>query len=89
MLPIVRTILYNQNLDYCLKLLIETVKILMKFENIPLLLFIPLCTRNPELGTLASSEDPDEMPHINNAAYHWGMHCLLKSLSHQAGFSLS
>ena len=28
------------------------------------------------MGTLASSEDPDEMP--NNAAFHQGMHCLLK-----------
>ena len=28
------------------------------------------------MGTLASSEDLDEMP--NNAAFHQGMHCLLK-----------
>ena len=28
------------------------------------------------MGTLASSEDPDEMP--NNSAFHQGMHCLLK-----------
>ena len=28
------------------------------------------------MGTLASSEDPDEMP--NNATFHQGMHCLLK-----------
>ena len=25
-------------------------------------------------GTLANSEDPDEMPH--NAAFHQGLHCL-------------
>ena len=27
-------------------------------------------------GTLANSEDPDEMPH--KAAFHEGLHCLLK-----------
>ena len=27
-------------------------------------------------GTLASSEDPDEMPHY--AAFHQGLHCLLR-----------
>ena len=27
------------------------------------------------MGTLANSEDPDEMPH--NAAFHQGLHCLL------------
>ena len=25
------------------------------------------------MGTLANSEDPDEMPH--NAAFHQGLHC--------------
>ena len=35
-------------------------------------------------NTLADTEDPDEMPHIKNAAFHLGMHCLLKPLSHQA-----
>ena len=30
---------------------------------------------NPLTGTLANSEDPDEMPH--NAAFHQGLHCLL------------
>ena len=29
------------------------------------------------MGTLANSEDPDEMQH--NAAFHQGLHCLLKS----------
>ena len=28
------------------------------------------------MGTLANSEDPDEMLH--NAAFHQGIHCLLK-----------
>ena len=28
------------------------------------------------MGTLANSEDPDEMPH--NAAFHQGLHCLLR-----------
>ena len=27
------------------------------------------------MGTLANSEDPDEMPH--NVAFHQGLHCLL------------
>ena len=27
-------------------------------------------------GTLANSEDPDEMPH--EAAFHQGLHCLLR-----------
>ena len=27
------------------------------------------------MGTLATSEDPDEMQH--NAAFHQGLHCLL------------
>ena len=49
----------------------------------------PLKTRNPKMGTLANSEDPDEtlsymtnsedpdeMPH--KAAFHQGLHCLLR-----------
>ena len=28
------------------------------------------------MGTLANSEDPDEMPH--HAAFHQGLHCLLR-----------
>ena len=28
------------------------------------------------MGTFANSEDPDEMQH--NAAFHQGLHCLLK-----------
>ena len=28
------------------------------------------------IGTLANSEDPDEMQH--NAAFHQGLHCLLR-----------
>ena len=32
--------------------------------------------RNPETGTLANSEDPDEMPHY--AAFHLGLHYLLR-----------
>ena len=27
-------------------------------------------------GTLANSEDPDEMPH--NVAFHQGLHCMLR-----------
>ena len=30
------------------------------------------------MGTLANSEDPDEMPH--NVAFHQGLHCLLRLL---------
>ena len=30
----------------------------------------------PFMGTLANSEDPDEMQH--NAAFHQGLHCLLR-----------
>ena len=33
-------------------------------------------TGNPLLGTLANSEDPDEMLH--NLAFHVGQHCLLR-----------
>ena len=39
-------------------------------------LFNPFKTRNPETGTLAKSEDQDEMPHI--AAFHQGLRCLLR-----------
>ena len=28
------------------------------------------------MGTLANSEDPDEIPH--NAAFHQGLHCLIR-----------
>ena len=34
----------------------------------------PLYTGNPLRGTLANSEDPDEMQHY--AAFHQGLHCL-------------
>ena len=37
-------------------------------------LFNPLCTGNPKKGTLANTEDPDEMQH--NAAFHQGLHGL-------------
>ena len=41
------------------------------------LIFInPLYTGNPGTGTLAISEDPDEMQH--DAAFHQGMHGLLR-----------
>ena len=30
------------------------------------------------MGTMANSEDPDEMPH--NAAFHQGLHCLLTQI---------
>ena len=33
----------------------------------------PLNTGNPKMGTLANSEDPDEMQH--NTAFHQGLHC--------------
>ena len=32
------------------------------------------------MGTLANSEDPDEMQH--DAAFHQGLHCLLRSKQH-------
>ena len=35
-----------------------------------------LCMKTPNLGTLANSEDPDEMQHA--AAFHLGFHCLLR-----------
>ena len=38
--------------------------------------FNPLCTENPLAGTLANSEDRDEMQH--NAAFHQGLQCLLR-----------
>ena len=46
--------------------------------------FNPLRTGNPIMGSMANSEDPggmthyatDEMPH--NAAFHQGLHCLLR-----------
>ena len=34
----------------------------------------PLYTGNHKAGTLADSEDPDEMQHY--AAFHQGLHCL-------------
>ena len=33
-------------------------------------------TGNPETGSLANNEYPDEMQ--NNAAFHLGLHCLLR-----------
>ena len=36
----------------------------------------PLETRNPQMGTLANSEDPDVRPH--NAIFYQGLHCLLR-----------
>ena len=38
--------------------------------------FNPLYTGNPLTSTLANREDPDEMLH--NAAFHQGLHCLLR-----------
>ena len=37
----------------------------------------PLYAGNVWAGTLANSEDPDEMP--QNATFHQGLHCLLIS----------
>ena len=31
------------------------------------------------MGTMANSEDPDEMPH--NAVFHQGLHCLLRQIN--------
>ena len=36
----------------------------------------PLKTRNPQMGILANSEDPDEMLH--NATFTQSLHCLLR-----------
>ena len=41
-----------------------------------IILINPLSTRNPKIGTLANSKDPDEMLHY--AAFHLGLHCLLR-----------
>ena len=30
------------------------------------------------MGTLTNSDDPDETPHNDNAAFHLGLLCLLK-----------
>ena len=38
--------------------------------------FILYWTRDFQTGTLANSEDPDEMP--LNAAFNQGLHCLLR-----------
>ena len=43
---IMGTILYNQNLDYCLKLLIETVKILI-VKNFTLIIIYPFVYQKP------------------------------------------
>ena len=39
-------------------------------------MFNPLKIRYPKMGTLANSEDPDEMLH--NGAFHQGLYCLLR-----------
>ena len=46
--------------------------------NFTLILFAinPLYTRNPAIGTSATSEDPDEM--AQNVEFHQGLHCLLR-----------
>ena len=36
----------------------------------------PLHTGESEMSALANSDDPDQMPH--NAAFHLGLHCLLR-----------
>ena len=36
----------------------------------------PLYTSDSKICNLANSEDPDEM--LQNAAFHLGLHCLLK-----------
>ena len=36
----------------------------------------PFRTGNPETGALENNEDLDEMPHC--AAFHQGLHCLLR-----------
>ena len=45
------------------------------FSNLVCHYFNYLYTGNPLIGTLAISEDPDEMKH--NTAFHQGMDCLL------------
>ena len=47
-----------------------------KFSNISFDIFNLLKTRNPNVGTFANSEDPDEMPH--DVAFHQGLHFLLR-----------
>ena len=42
---------------------------------------VPLRIRNPKMGTLANSENPDEISH--NAAFHQGLHCLLRKINLQ------
>ena len=37
---------------------------------------IPLYIGNPYMRTISNSEDPDEIPH--DAAFHQGIHCLLR-----------
>ena len=38
----------------------------------------PLYTGNSFVGTLANSEDPDEMQHYHIAVFHQRLHCLLR-----------
>ena len=40
-----------------------------------------LKTEDPKTGTLANSEDPDEMMHY--AAFHLGLQCLRRNLSEE------
>ena len=47
---------------------------LPKLSSLPHLTHCTLVT--PKLCTFTNSEDPDEMPH--NAAFHLGLHCLLR-----------
>ena len=39
--------------------------------------FDPLCAGNPYMGTLANSEDPNEM--LRNTTFHQALHFLLRS----------
>ena len=50
--------------------------LIFKLHDNSALYFNPLKTRNPKTGTLANSEDLDEMPHY--AAFHQGLHCSLR-----------
>ena len=47
-----------------------------KFMDNLWILINPLYTGNCKIGTLANSEDPDEILH--NAAFNQGLHCLLR-----------
>ena len=71
LLCIIVSIMCNIILTFLCQLFADLIKIMCSIS-----LTSTLKTRNPQMGTFANSEDPDEMQH--NAAFHKGLHCLLR-----------